>query len=164
MTSSYRFRLVSLSCDPNYTFEIDGHGMTIIETDGQYTEPLPVTQLQIFAGQRYSFVVCSRLQRLSALTSLMILLKLEANQTVGNYWIRANPNLIATGGSGFANGINSAILRYDGAPNAEPTSTQNASPIVLQEFNMHPLTDPAAVSYLHLVLCCIRLADSECDP
>ncbi|KAI0730508.1 laccase C [Earliella scabrosa] len=121
----YRFRLVSLSCDPNYTFEIDGHGMTIIETDGQYTEPLPVTQLQIFAGQRYSFV-------------------LEANQTVGNYWIRANPNLIATGGSGFANGINSAILRYDGAPDAEPTSTQNASPIVLQEFNMHPLTDPAA--------------------
>ena len=145
MTPSYRFRLVSLSCDPNYTFEIDGHGMTIIETDGQYTEPLPVTQLQIFAGQSYSFVVCSRLQRLTALALLMILLKLEANQTVGNYWIRANPNLIATGGSGFANGINSAILRYDTAVEEEPTTTQDTSTNALQEFNLHPLTDPAAV-------------------
>ena len=31
--SRYRFRLVSLSCDPNYTFSIDKHDMTIIEGD-----------------------------------------------------------------------------------------------------------------------------------
>ena len=54
---SYRFRLVSLSCDPNYTFQIDGHSMTVIEADGQNTEPLPVDEITIFAGQRYSFVV-----------------------------------------------------------------------------------------------------------
>ena len=54
----YRFRLVSLSCDPNYTFQIDGHSMTVIEADGQNTEPLPVDEITIFAGQRYSFVVC----------------------------------------------------------------------------------------------------------
>nr|AAW28937.1 laccase B [Trametes sp. 420] len=121
----YRFRLVSMSCDPNYTFQIDGHSMTVIEADGQNTEPLPVDQIQIFAGQRYSFV-------------------LEANQTVGNYWIRASPNLVADGGSGFANGINSAILRCDGAPEEEPTTTQDTSINPLREFDLHPLTDPAA--------------------
>ncbi|KAI0794645.1 Cupredoxin [Fomes fomentarius] len=99
--------------------------MTVIEADGQNTEPLPVDQIQIFAGQRYSFV-------------------LEANQTVGNYWIRASPNLIVDGGSGFANGINSAILRYDGAPKEEPTTTQDTSINPLQEFDLHPLTDPTA--------------------
>ncbi|KAL0069278.1 hypothetical protein AAF712_003643 [Marasmius tenuissimus] len=96
----YRMRLVSLSCDPSYTFAIEGHNMTIIESDGQSTEPLAVDSLQIFAAQRYSFV-------------------LHANQPVGNYWIRANPSL---GTSGFAGGINSAILRYKGAPNKEPAN------------------------------------------
>lgn len=48
--SSYRFRLVSLSCDPNFTFSIDGHGMTIIEVDSISHSPLAVDQIQIFAG------------------------------------------------------------------------------------------------------------------
>lgn len=55
---SYRFRLISISCDPNYNFTIDHHTMTIIEADGQNTQPLNVDGLQIFAAQRYSFVVC----------------------------------------------------------------------------------------------------------
>ena len=54
---SYRFRLISISCDPNYNFTIDGHDMTIIEADGQNTKPLTVDKLTLFAGQRYSFVV-----------------------------------------------------------------------------------------------------------
>lgn len=57
LPSSYRFRLVSLSCDPNYTFSIDGHNLTIIEVDGVNTQPYVVDSIQIFAGQRYSFVV-----------------------------------------------------------------------------------------------------------
>lgn len=47
---SYRFRLVSLSCDPNFTFSIDGHSMTIIEVDGVNHQPKTVNQIQIFAG------------------------------------------------------------------------------------------------------------------
>ena len=31
--------------------------MTIIEADGQTTEPLTVDFIQIFVGQRYSFIV-----------------------------------------------------------------------------------------------------------
>lgn len=48
---SYRFRLVSISCDPNFTFSIDGHNMTIIEVDGNNVEPLVVDSIQIFAGK-----------------------------------------------------------------------------------------------------------------
>jgi iron transport multicopper oxidase len=47
---SYRLRLVSISCDPNFVFSIDGHNMTIIEVDGQNHQPLTVDSIQIFAG------------------------------------------------------------------------------------------------------------------
>ncbi|KAF8885086.1 yellow laccase [Gymnopilus junonius] len=118
----YRFRLVSISCDPNFLFSIDGHTMTIIEADGQNTQPLTVDSLTIFAAQRYSFV-------------------LNANQPVSNYWVRALPN----GGSppGYDGGVNSAILRYVGAPNSDPTSTSSLTN-TLYEPNLHPLTNPAA--------------------
>ena len=53
----YRMRLVSISCDPNYNFTIDGHDMTIIEADGENTQPLTVDKIQIYAAQRYSIVV-----------------------------------------------------------------------------------------------------------
>ncbi|TFK20274.1 laccase 2 precursor [Coprinopsis marcescibilis] len=118
----YRFRLVSISCDPNYVFSIDGHTMTIIEADGINTQPLIVDSIHIFAGQRYSFV-------------------LNANRPVGNYWVRANPNV---GTTGFAGGVNSAILRYVGAPATDPTTTQTPNSQPLLEVNLHPLTSPAA--------------------
>ncbi|KAF5374041.1 hypothetical protein D9757_010059 [Collybiopsis confluens] len=96
----YRFRLVAISCDPNYVFSIDGHSFTVIEADGENHEPVVADSVQIFAGQRYSLI-------------------LNASQSVGNYWVRANPN---AGPTGFLGGINSAILRYQGAPIAEPTT------------------------------------------
>ncbi|OBZ74795.1 Laccase-2 [Grifola frondosa] len=116
----YRFRLVSVSCDPNYAFSIDNHTMTIIEADSVETKPLPVDSLLIFAAQRYSFI-------------------LHANQTIGNYWIRANPN---AGTVGFAGGINSAILRYVGAPAEEPTTTNQSSINPLNEANLRALNNP----------------------
>uniref|UniRef100_G0WM60 laccase n=2 Tax=Ganoderma TaxID=5314 RepID=G0WM60_9APHY len=112
----YRFRLVSLSCDPSYTFSIDGHELTVIEADGVETYPVTVNAIEIFAAQRYSFV-------------------LTANQTIDNYWIRANPNL---GNLGFADGINSAILRYDGANAVEPVTSQQSTQILLKETDLHP--------------------------
>ncbi|KAJ7694600.1 laccase [Mycena rosella] len=112
----YRFRLVAISCDPNYVFSIDGHSMTIVEVDGVNHKPYTVDSLQIFAGQRYSFV-------------------LNANQKVDNYWVRANPNL---GNTGFDGGINSAILRYLGAANKEPT-TNSIGTTPLVETALHPL-------------------------
>ncbi|KXN87073.1 Laccase-1 [Leucoagaricus sp. SymC.cos] len=119
----YRMRLVSISCDPNFTFSIDSHVMTIIEADGVNVVPLEVDTIQIFAGQRYSFV-------------------LNANQAVNNYWVRAQPNIV--GPSGFDNGVNSAILRYKGASDADPTSAQGPNSNPLVETSLHPLENPGA--------------------
>ena len=89
--------------------------------DGNNAQPLVVDAIQIFAGQRYSFI-------------------LTADQPVNNYWIRALPS---SPNSTFAGGLNSAILRYKGAPDAEPTTSQNiTNPLV--ETNLHPLENPAA--------------------
>jgi iron transport multicopper oxidase len=46
----YRFRIIAMSCDPNYIFSIDGHPLTIIEADGQNTQPYTVDSIQILAG------------------------------------------------------------------------------------------------------------------
>nr|BAO09161.1 laccase4 [Agaricus brasiliensis] len=116
----YRFRLVSMSCAPNYVFSIDGHNLTIIETEGVATSPLVVDSIRILAGQRYSFV-------------------LHADQTADNYWIRALPSSGNNGlEEGFDGGINSAILRYEGAAEKEPKSPQQNSTMPLLETNLHP--------------------------
>ncbi|KAA1477977.1 Cu-oxidase-domain-containing protein [Dentipellis sp. KUC8613] len=113
----YRFRLLNMACDPNYNFTIDGHSMTIIEADGVSVKPYVVDSIQIYASQRYSFV-------------------LNANQTTSNYWIRAVPN---SGAQVFDGGINSAILRYAGAANAEPKTPSTPSVRPMLETNLHPL-------------------------
>ena len=52
-------RLINMGCDASYTFQIDGHtSLTVIEVDGVNHQPLVVDEIQIFPGQRYSFVVC----------------------------------------------------------------------------------------------------------
>lgn len=124
----YRYRLVSMSCDTPYNFSIDGHQMTIIEVDGVNTVPLVVDSIQIFAGQRYSFI-------------------LQAKQKIGNYWIRAEPQSPRNGDGapqGFLRGINSAILRYAGAPVGEPTTSPSPSVKPLFETDLHPLENPGA--------------------
>lgn len=92
---------------------------TIIEVDGVNVEPLVVDSIDIFSGQRYSFI-------------------LNANQTVDNFWIRALP-----AGSTFSSGLNSAILRYAGAHIADPTTTSDLKNPML-ETNLHPLQNPGA--------------------
>jgi len=119
----YRFRLVGMSCDPSFKFSIDGHNLTVIEADGILTESLLVDSLQVFAGQRYSVIM-------------------NATQPVGNYWIRALPSVF---GSDFAGGLNSAILRYSGAPIQDPTSNNQTTGVMpLLEQNLHTLINPGA--------------------
>lgn len=118
----YRFRLISISCDPSFTFSIDGHNLTIIEVDGINVDPLLVDSINILAGQRYSFI-------------------LEANKNVSNYWIRAEPPGSAVDAS---TGINSAILRYTNAQKVDPTTTAIVSTTPLVETDLHPLENPGA--------------------
>ncbi|KAI5831415.1 multicopper oxidase/laccase, partial [Schizophyllum commune Tattone D] len=125
----YRFRLISLACEPNYTFSIDGHNMTIIEADGQLTEPLTVNEIQILPGQRYSFI-------------------LNATQPRDNYWMRAVPNVALHGtnnvNANFTGGLNSAILHYNGASHHEPRTHPPHYKVPLREPELHALVDPAA--------------------
>ncbi|KAJ6467735.1 laccase [Mycena sanguinolenta] len=116
----YRFRLVSISCAPHFVFSIDGHNFTVIEVDGVNHEPYTVDSIELFTGQRYSVV-------------------LHATQPVNNYWVRANPDVNNSINQGFDGGINSAILRYHGAPDVEPTTTNTTSIEPLVETALRPL-------------------------
>jgi iron transport multicopper oxidase len=119
----YRFRLIAMSCDSDFTFSIDNHWMTVIEADGEYTLPHDVDSIRMFSGQRYSVVV-------------------NANQWVNNYWIRAKPN---RGNLGFAGGSNLAIFRYAGAPETDPSTDPTTVPtsvLPLKETDLHALYSP----------------------
>ncbi|KAG0704573.1 laccase [Suillus ampliporus] len=118
----YRLRLIGMSCNPSFNFSIDGHNLTVIEADGILTEPLLVDSLQIFAGQRYSVI-------------------LAADKPVNNYWLRALPSTV---NSTFNGGLNSAILRYEGAPAEDPTTNNSNSTMPMLETNLHALISPGA--------------------
>ncbi|KAF8890675.1 Cu-oxidase-domain-containing protein [Infundibulicybe gibba] len=107
-----------------FTFSIDSHSLTIIEADGVNTAPKVVDTIEMLAGQRYSVVVA-------------------ANQPIGNYWINAP----FVGGSPARNlnqnsTLSRAILRYTGAPIADPVAPMSAGPangVSLVEADLRPL-------------------------
>ncbi|THU89661.1 laccase 3 [Dendrothele bispora CBS 962.96] len=113
----YRLRLVSISCRPLYNFSIDGHNFTAIELDGVSHDPVAAQSVDVYAAQRVSVI-------------------LEANQTIGNYWIRAPPQP----GTPAVKNLTRAILRYAGAPDEEPTTTRQDPPgHALNDAEMHPI-------------------------
>ncbi|KAH7873948.1 Cu-oxidase-domain-containing protein [Lentinula edodes] len=136
----YRFRIINTSARNVFTMSIDSHNMTIIETDGTPTSPMTVNSIDMLAGQRHSVVV-------------------EANQPVANYWINApyvggdptrNLNQNAT--------LSRAILRYQGAPEEDPSSPMSLGPAgaelnALVEANLRPLVaSPAPEADINITL------------
>ena len=65
---------------------------------------------------------------------------MAANQPVSNYWIRSIPNNID---NSTADGRNSAILRYAGAPALEPNTTSTTHNL-LSEQDLRPLSNATA--------------------
>ncbi|KAJ3740718.1 laccase [Lentinula detonsa] len=122
----YRFRLIDMSFDAFHAFSIDNHNLTIIEVDGINTVPHTINFMELYPAQRYSAI-------------------LHANQVISNYRIRALPNT-GVGAHNFTNGVNSAILRYIGAPDEDPTTSQPPSSevVVFREGDLHPLENPGA--------------------
>ncbi|CAL1531522.1 unnamed protein product [Lymnaea stagnalis] len=103
-TNSYRFRVIGSGSVYPFRVSIDGHPITLVATDGYDLQPVVVESIIVNEGERYDFVVA-------------------ANQTVGNYWIRA-----VTLEVNVQNHIAEAILRYEGAPDEEPkTSRKNCT-------------------------------------
>lgn len=111
----YRLRVINMACKPHIIFSIDKHNFTVIEADGQAILPLEVDTVPIYVGQRYSLII-------------------EADQPVDNYWIRALPGSYP---SNFTNGLNSGILRYQGAPIEDPTNKTSPSVKTLVETELH---------------------------
>ncbi|MQM14814.1 hypothetical protein Taro_047749 [Colocasia esculenta] len=54
---TYRLRITSITSLSALNFEIEGHNMTIVETDGHYVEPFVVKNLNIYSGETYSVLV-----------------------------------------------------------------------------------------------------------
>ncbi|KAF9025974.1 Cu-oxidase-domain-containing protein, partial [Hymenopellis radicata] len=127
----YRFRLVSIACRPFFTFSIDNHLMDAMELDGVEHDPVTVENVDVYAAQRVSVIV-------------------KADQPVGNYWMRAP--YVLTGGSPTRNpnldpNLTRAILRYAGAPTAEPTTERTAG-VKLDDGLMHPIASEGPGKYV----------------
>lgn len=141
----YRLRIVSISCDPSYTFSIDDHPLTVIEADGESVVPVRrIDALQIYAGNHLLTFGCvywnSRNYQGQRYSVVLV-----ANQPIGNYWIRSLPAVDDGDPLGtFEGGLNSAILRYKGAKRIDPRTTDLTQPNVLLETQLHALIDPAA--------------------
>ncbi|KAF2641923.1 hypothetical protein P280DRAFT_424531 [Massarina eburnea CBS 473.64] len=100
---THRLRFINTGINNWNHVSLDGHPMTVIAADFVPIVPYTTNSLSISVGQRYDVII-------------------NANQTVGNYWLR-----VGTGG-GKCDGPNKnmdnvkAIFRYEGAPDAQPDS------------------------------------------
>ncbi|XP_067620744.1 uncharacterized protein Mco1 [Eurosta solidaginis] len=97
----YRFRIINaefLNCP--VALSIDNHTLTAIHSDGYDFEALEVGAIVTYAGERFDFV-------------------LNANQSVGNYWIRFKGLMDC--GAEFTSAFQVGILHYDGAAVEEPS-------------------------------------------
>ena len=111
----YRFRLIGAQNRYAYKFSVDGHKLTVVNTDGYWIEPqTQVDYIIVHTGERYDFI-------------------LEANANSGDYyWMRAETLEIDTTSNGGKPPFDSlghtaeAILQYTiGGQNApEISSTQ----------------------------------------
>ncbi|KAH8293300.1 hypothetical protein KR018_012343, partial [Drosophila ironensis] len=97
----YRFRIINaeyLNCP--IVVSVDGHNLTAINSDGFDIEAMEVGSIVTYSGERFDFV-------------------LNANLEVGNYWIRLKGLMDCS--EVFTSAFQVAILRYEGAPDEEPT-------------------------------------------
>lgn len=97
---NYRFRTINagfLNCPVEIS--VDNHTLTVIASDGWYFEPVVVTTLVTYAGERFDFV-------------------LNADQEIGNYWIRIRGLMDCD--ERFEKAHQVAILRYGRAANENP--------------------------------------------
>lgn len=101
----YLFRVVSVATDGFIKFAIDGHKLTVIANDFVPIVPYEADSIILASGQRYDVVV-------------------EANQTVGAYWLRAIYQTACNGNDNYNKDNILGIVRYDGASETDdPTTT-----------------------------------------
>jgi hypothetical protein len=105
----YRLRLINTSVDSAYMVSVDNHPFTVISNDFVPVMPYVADRVFVGIGQRLDVII-------------------EANQTAGNYWFRADvPGVVgavgpACGNNANPNGIR-AIIHYSNSNFGNPTST-----------------------------------------
>jgi L-ascorbate oxidase len=100
----YRFRHINagfLNCP--IEFSVDNHSILAIASDGNSLEPLEVTFLVTYAGERWDFII-------------------NADQEVGNYYIRARGLMDCD--DRFTSSFQMAVLHYQGAPEENPRNVK----------------------------------------
>jgi len=102
----YRLRLINTSVDNYIRVSLDSHVMTVMTSDFIPIKPFSVETLLVGIGQRYDVVI-------------------NANQTAGNYWFRAN---VATDCLSANNFYGQAIWSYSSVTAGTPTSSQYSTP------------------------------------
>ncbi|KAF1991807.1 multicopper oxidase [Aulographum hederae CBS 113979] len=104
-------RLINTSVDNNIRVSLDGHRFTIVTADLVPVKPITAEWILLSIGQRYEVIV-------------------NANQTAGNYWFRAQ---VANECASSNNFYGRSIFRYSGAAAADPTSTAFTTPATCQD-------------------------------
>lgn len=99
--TKYLLRIVNAAIDTHFKFSIDNHTLTVIANDLVPLQPYTTDVLSIGIAQRYDVIV-------------------EANQVVGDYWMRATPQLSCSDNDNTDN--IKGIVRYDASSTTDPTS------------------------------------------
>ncbi|KAJ7515366.1 hypothetical protein O6H91_22G011700 [Diphasiastrum complanatum] len=107
---TYLLRIINAGLNNELFFSVANHTLLVVETDALYTKPFSTKTIFITPGQTMSVL-------------------LQANQSIGKYYIAARPYASAVNAS-FDNTTTTAILNYQG-------SSDSAQPILpeLPEFN-----------------------------
>lgn len=92
---TYRFRVLAIGANFPFRISVDGHYLTVIESDGYPIQPMVAESFIINPGERFDFL-------------------LEAIRPIGNYWIRGKTL------EKRRHTIAEAVLRYEGAEDIEP--------------------------------------------
>ncbi|KAF2812433.1 putative multicopper oxidase, type 1 [Mytilinidion resinicola] len=102
----YRLRLINTSVDNNIRVSLDNHQLQVITSDLVPIKPYYTNWVLLAIGQRYDVII-------------------YANQTVANYWFRAE---VATDCASSNNFYGRSIFSYTGATSGDPTTTAFTSP------------------------------------
>jgi len=135
----YRLHLINAAASGGYSISIDGHPLTIIETDGSWTLPYTVNGINANAfgnAQRYSVIF-------------------TANQSASNYWIRATSQFDDFPFPLFFGQKvpqAKAILHYNSTTLAIPTTSEFTTNILTEETVLQGYTTniPAATMSIRI--------------
>lgn len=102
--SKHRLRLINTAVDNHFMFSLDSHTLTVIAADFVPIVPYNTTWIFIGIGERYDVII-------------------DANQSPGSYWFRAEVQDKAGCGSNFQNGNILSIFSYEGHESETPSSS-----------------------------------------